>query len=116
VTLPAKTTTELLKGCTETMVLTLLTERPMYGYELMREIRLRSDGVFALGQGTIYPLLYALERKRSIVAEWVEPEDGGRRRKYYRLTERGTARSADRVAEWGGFVRGMSRVLGVAGV
>jgi DNA-binding PadR family transcriptional regulator len=59
-------------------------------------------------------LLYALERRKLLRADWVEPTDGGRRRKYYGLTKIGTAASADRVAEWAVFVRGMSRVLGGA--
>jgi DNA-binding PadR family transcriptional regulator len=111
----ARRTTQLLKGCTETMVLKLLTERPMHGYELMQEISARSDGVFALGQGTVYPLLYSLERKGLIKARWEEPREGTRRRKVYRLTGGGTAAFEERVAEWSEFVRGMSRVLGGTG-
>ena len=87
----------------------------MHGYELMQEIRARSDGVFALGQGTVYPLLYALERKGLIQAAWDEPENGGRRRKVYRLTSGGSAAAEESLEQWVAFVRGMSRVLGGAG-
>lgn len=107
-------TTELLKGCTETMVLKLLGERAMYGYELVQEVSERSAGAFSVGQGTVYPLLYALERKGLIRAEWREPTGRGRRRKYYRLTKRGTRTAADRIAEWKSFAAGMSRVLGLS--
>jgi PadR family transcriptional regulator PadR len=105
--------TELLKGCTETMVLKLLGERAMYGYELVTEVTERSAGAFTVGQGTVYPLLYALERKGLIRAEWREPKTRGRRRKYYRLTRKGSSTAADRISEWKDFVAGMSRVLGI---
>jgi DNA-binding PadR family transcriptional regulator len=107
--------TELLKGCTETMVLKLLAERSMYGYELMGQIRERSDGAFALGQGTVYPLLYTLERKGLIRAEWEKADGPGRRKKFYLLTRKGAEAVSERVEEWRDFVLGMNRVLGLGG-
>ena len=54
---------QFLKGVARTLVLGLLRERPMYGYEIATALTARSEGVFALGQGTLYPLLYSLENK-----------------------------------------------------
>ena len=104
---------EFLKGCTETMVLSLLAERRMYGYELVSEIQARSRGVFELAQGTVYPLLYTLERKGLVRAVWETPgAEGGRRRKYYLLTEPGRKAVDEHLAQWSHLVKGMNLILG----
>lgn len=103
--------TELLKGCTDTLVLRLLGERAMYGYELVEELERRSGGGLAVGQGTIYPLLHGLERRGLIEPEWRRAEEGGRRRKYYALTAAGAAALTEQVAGWRRFVAGVERVL-----
>lgn len=110
----APATTELLKGCTELVVLRLLSERPRYGYDLVQELRRRSDGAFGVAQGTVYPLLYAMERKGLVRAQWATDE-GPRRRKYYTLTARGRAAVGARIAEWESFVAGMARLLAAGG-
>jgi DNA-binding PadR family transcriptional regulator len=104
--------TEFLKGCTETMVLRLLAERAMYGYELMQEIRARAGGAFSLGQGTIYPLLYALERKGLVRGRDSVDAASGRTRRYYRLTPAGAERGVERAVAWRRLVEGVDRVLG----
>ena len=53
---------ELLKGSTETLILSLLTEESMYGYQLVKEMEFRSSGYFQLKEGTLYPALHRLER------------------------------------------------------
>ena len=66
---------ELLKGTTETLILAALQEAPTHGYELAERLRRRSEGVFELGEGTLYPLLYKLEAKGWIAGKW----EGGQR-------------------------------------
>src|SRR5580658_4802593 len=92
---------QFLKGCARTLVLQLLAERPMYGYELAAELNRRTDGIFALGQGTLYPLLYSLERKKLIrvAREEISP-DQGRRRRYYALTAAGKAELESNLTTW----------------
>jgi PadR family transcriptional regulator PadR len=103
---------QFLKGCARTLVLQLLAERPMYGYELAAELGQRSDGIFALGQGTLYPLLYSLEGKGQIKIAREEPsEDGARLRRYYALTHKGRAELEASVITWKEIVRGMRLVL-----
>lgn len=109
----ARSETELLKGATETVVLSLLGERAMYGYELVQEIRERSSGALAVGQGTVYPLLYSLERKGLVAARWEPRREGGRRRKYYALTRAGASSAAKRIEDWKRFAVGVYRVLGI---
>lgn len=90
---------ELVRGAGPVAVLQLLNRREMYGYELAEALSRRTDGVLAMGQSTLYPLLYNLEAKRLVESRWVEAPSG-RRRRYYRLTERGAELLAARRAQW----------------
>lgn len=103
---------QFLKGCARTLVLQLLAERPMYGYELATELDRRSDGIFALGQGTLYPLLYSLETKGQVRITREElSADQGRKRRYYALTAKGRAELEANVVTWKEIARGMRLVL-----
>ncbi len=102
---------ELLKGTTETLVLATLGQQPSYGYELVERLRRQSDGIFELGEGTLYPLLYKLEAKGWIAGKW-EAGPGKRRRRVYHITARGRRRLARRSEQWGELVRGMTLILG----
>lgn len=90
---------ELMRGAGPVAVLKLLQRGEMYGYELVEALSKRSDGVLAMGQSTLYPLLYNLEAKGLIEGVWREA-DSGRDRKYYRLTERGRKRLAEDIKQW----------------
>lgn len=79
---------ELLKGVAPVVVLETLSRGRMYGYELSEAIEKRSKGLFSLGKGTLYPLLYNLEAKGLVVAE-VEAAESGRNRRYYSITSQG---------------------------
>ncbi len=89
---------ELMRGAGPTAVLQLLSAHEMYGYQLVETLAQRSDGVLAMGQSTLYPMLYNLEAKGLIEAQW-RTADSGRDRKYYRLTGSGKKKlAADRKA------------------
>lgn len=90
---------ELMRGAGPVAVMKLLQRREKYGYELVESLAKRSDGVLAMGQSTLYPLLYNLEAKGYIEGVWREA-DSGRDRKYYRLTEKGRKRLADDTKQW----------------
>ena len=108
-----KPKTQFLKGCTRALVLKVLSERPMYGYEMANILAKRSDGVFELGQGTLYPLLYSLEKKGLIRASSeVREQPTGRRRLYYELTVKGKKTLQEDVDIWTSIERGMTLVLG----
>lgn len=86
---------ELMRGAGPLAVLKLLERREMYGYELVEELSRLTDGVLAMGQSTLYPMLYNLEAKSLIEAAWRDAPAGAggtRERKYYRLTARGRKR------------------------
>lgn len=80
-------------------VLQLLKRREMYGYELAEALAQGSGGVLAMGQSTLYPLLYTLESKRLVTSRWVVLPSA-RKRRYYRITDRGTAFLAEQRVEW----------------
>ena len=108
-----KNRSQFIKGFARTLVLQLLAERPMYGYELAAELQRRSDGTFALAQGTLYPLLYSLERKGLIHVTREETEPGqGRLRRYYALTKPGREELKVNLLTWRDIARGMRMVLG----
>jgi len=89
---------EFLRGAGPTAVLKLLERGEMYGYEIVEALERRTDGVLAMGQSTLYPMLYNLEAKGLVAARW--DESGNRPRKYYRLTESGRTRLAEDAATW----------------
>ncbi len=100
---------ELLKGHITTMILAILGDRPRHGYDIMRTLSDRTEGVFDLGQGTVYPLLYTLEEQGLIrsASQMVE----GRRRRVYSLTAAGRKHGQERKAQWQVFQEAMNRVL-----
>ncbi|HEX2836950.1 MAG TPA: helix-turn-helix transcriptional regulator [Phycisphaerales bacterium] len=106
---PARIETELLRGAGPLAVLKLLERRQMYGYELVESLAQRTQGVLALGQSTLYPLLYNLEAKELIEATW-ETSDSGRERKYYRLTTKGKKRLAEDEKQWSALVGAMQSI------
>ena len=86
-------------GCSETLVVSLLREREMHGYEMCREIERRTQGYFQLKHGTIYPLLHRLQKRGLVEASW-RALDTGKPRKVYRLTARGEAYYTRAAAGW----------------
>ncbi|MFF2907861.1 PadR family transcriptional regulator [Paenibacillus sp. NPDC057934] len=109
-----KVSKEMLKGSTATLILTLLLEKPLYGYELIKELENRSQGVFSLKEGTLYPILHTMESERWVEAYWLEVE--GRKRKYYRILDEGKAKLKEKRAEWLLFRGAVDSVLGEGGV
>jgi len=102
---------ELLKGSTITLVLNALTKKPMYGYQLLKELETQSEGIFKFSQGTLYPLLYNMENKKLIVGKW-RREEGQRDKKYYYITAEGERVLARNIREWKLFARGIDLALG----
>ena len=100
---------ELLKGTTETSLLAVLAVAPCHGYELIERLRRQSQGVIAIGEGTLYPMLYKLESAGSIRGAWKIHR--GRRRRVYRLTSAGHRRLDQRTEQWHELARGMKLIL-----
>jgi len=103
--------TDLVRGSTETVILHLLHERTMYGYEIIKLVNERTDGAFAWKEGTLYPCLHRLEGAGIIASEWRDGDSPGKPRKYYQLTRKGKALARERVAEWSAFTGAMNAIL-----
>ena len=114
----AKQASQLKKGSTPTLILAILTVRPMYGYEIAREVERRTKGQLTFKEGTLYPTLHALERQGLIEGRW-EEEPLGREsalpRKYYSITESGLAAFATSAQELRQFARAILSIVGEAG-
>jgi PadR family transcriptional regulator PadR len=102
---------ELMRGAGPTAVLQLLAGGEKYGYELVEALARQTDGILAMGQSTLYPLLYNLEAK-GLVRSRLD-ETGPRPRRYYRLTGRGQRKLATDTRQWQALWQAM-RALGIA--
>ena len=103
---------ELKKGSAELLILSLVEDRPRHGYEIGQLIELRSRGVLHFNVGSLYPLLYRLEKRGWIRGRWVE-KPGQRRRRYYRLTASGKNVLSKQRAGWREFVEAINLITGI---
>ena len=90
---------QLMKGSMRTVVLQILSKRPMHGYQISQEIKSISDSRFSVTEGTLYPMLHALEADGILTAE-LSVTSGNRKRKTYRLTDKGKEVLAKKKKEW----------------
>ncbi len=104
---------DILKGNTLTLILTLLQEQPMYGFQIAKEIHRRSEGALRFREGLLYPALHQLEKEGLVEGEW-RSSNQGPRRKYYQLTRQGKREAARLRARWSIFSRAVDQVLGGA--
>ena len=89
---------ELVRGTLKTVVLKILDEQPrMYGYQLSKVIKERTDNKIILTEGALYPILHKLQKDDLVTSE--EEMIGKRVRKYYRLTEKGSRISSQKTME-----------------
>lgn len=103
---------DIRKACTETLIIGLLRERPMHGYEMAKEIERRSEGYFRFKHATLYPALHRLEKQGLIAGAWQGPDEGRRRpRKHYRLTPRGASWHESNTSEWQEFFAAMATLI-----
>jgi transcriptional regulator len=104
--------TELKRGSADLMILAVLEERQRHGYEIARLIDDRSGGVLRFHVGSLYPMLYRMERRGWIDGRWLE-KAGQRRRRYYRLTAEGKKILAAQRKTWTAFAQAINRIAGV---
>ncbi len=101
---------ELLKGSTETLLLCLVSQQPMYGYQIIKEIEKRSEGYFRFKEGTLYPALHRLEKERLVHGKW-ERLPNGQERRYYHMTDKGRRVLSEKLVEWEGFSRAVNQIM-----
>jgi PadR family transcriptional regulator PadR len=102
---------ELRRGSLELIVLHLLAAGEAYGYEIVSKLTRETNGALEVTDGTLYPVLYRLERAGVVSVRW-ETQDRGVPRKYYQLTDAGRAELVRLRHEWLSFADAMARLLG----
>ncbi len=103
--------TDLRRGSIKVLVLSLLAEEAMYGYQIAKELERRSEGYFGFKEGTLYPLLHRLEKEGLVRGEWQVVEKGPSR-KYYSVTPEGRKVLERSAAEWATFSQRLLKILG----
>ena len=103
---------ELLKGSTPILVMSVLKGQDLYGYRIIREHEIRSENVFEMSEGTLYPILHALEKEKLLSSYWEEVD--GRRRKYYHLTDKGVKQFEEKKEEFLSYSKNVAKVLSFA--
>ena len=101
---------DLLQGTLDMLVLKSLQLEPMHGWGITERIEQWSESVLRLGQGTLYPALYRLERQGFIQSEW-KPTQNNRRARYYSLTRKGRWQLSEELAQWRRMSRAVNLVL-----
>ena len=104
---------QMRKGSSEIIILTLLEQEPMYGYQMTHDLRQRSDGYFIMKEGLLYPTLHRMEQEGMVSSQWRTVD--GRRRKYYQITEAGREALSRQTAEWRTFTERLMHLLDTPG-
>ena len=107
-----KISKELMKGSTATLVLSVLSAEDMYGYKIVKELESRSENVFSLKEGTLYPILHSLEEGGYLDSYWVDVEN--KKRKYYHITKKGKSQLKEKKEEFKTYSNAVQKVLNFA--
>jgi len=106
---------ELMKGSSESLLLCLIGQQPMYGYQILKELERRSQGYFKFKEGTLYPALHRLETAGLIIGKW-QMLPNGRQRRYYYITDRGLRLLVVKRSQWQDFLNAMNLIIQPASV
>lgn len=101
---------EILKGTAHSLLLCLLSQQPMYGYQIIKELEKKSAGYFKFKEGTLYPALHRLEKAGLITGKW-QLLPNGRPRKYYHITDKGLRVLVEKRDEWRDFLAAMNLII-----
>ncbi|ACT33704.1 PadR family transcriptional regulator [Clostridium novyi B str. ATCC 27606] len=91
---------EMLKGYIESIILSVLLNEDLYGYEISKRIRNISENTFEIKEGTMYVVLKRLENNKLISPYWDDTESGGGRRRYYKITSEGINYLKNKKVQW----------------
>jgi len=101
---------ELIKGSIDSLLLCLLSQQSMYGYQIIKELNKKSQGYFNYKEGTLYPALHRLEQRGLVMSDW-QLLPNGRQRKYYHISEKGLSVLGERRNQWLEFLTAMSLII-----
>ncbi len=101
---------DMMRGIAEPIILKLLNNKKMYGYEIIKVVNEKTENAFQWKEGTLYPCLHRLEADGLIESEWQIAENS-KPRKYYTLTKKGATEMAAKVEEWSHFSKAVNALL-----
>ncbi len=101
---------ELMKGSSDPLLLCLIGQQPMYGYQIIKELERRSQGYFKFKEGTLYPALHRLEKTGIILGKW-QMLPSGRQRRYYYITDKGHRLLVVKRSQWQDFLTAMNLII-----
>jgi PadR family transcriptional regulator PadR len=104
---------QIARGSGELAILSLLAERPLYGFEIAKQIGERTEGALQFTLASLYPLLYEMEKRGWVEGRW-QTNQAGRDRRYYRLTTIGRRQLAPLRQEWRAFFQALECLAGVS--
>ncbi len=93
------------------LLLRLLEEQDRYGYELIKELEARSENIFSLKEGTLYPVLHTLELEGAVEG-YEKAAETGRTRKYYHITKKGLKLLGEKKRDWNTYQKAVNHVIG----
>ncbi|TCT15653.1 PadR family transcriptional regulator [Natranaerovirga pectinivora] len=101
----------LIGGSTTLLILSLLKEKDQYGYEIIKELKERSDSTFEFKEGTLYPVLHKLQNK-AYIKSYLAKGETGKERKYYKITDKGLKQLVEEKEKWKVFSLSVNKVIG----
>ncbi len=104
---------DLLHGNTGLLVLALIEKKDMYGYQIIKELKEKSENVFDLKEGSLYPVLHTLESEK-LIFSYMEDTGSARKRRYYKITQKGIKELESKKEEFFTFTTAASKVLAFA--
>lgn len=104
---------DIFRGDLGLLVLSLIKKNDMYGYQIIKEMKIRSDNVFELQEGSLYPVLHSLENQE-LVTSYIGETDSARKRRYYSITEKGIHELDKKTQEFYTFAGAAHKVLSFA--
>lgn len=102
-----------LSSVIEMMVLKMLSEQSMYGYQIIKHVKERTEGQFTWKEGSLYPVLHKLENDGQLICEWIDVDGRNRPRRYYSITDEGLASLTSRLQSWQSYISNVNSVLSV---
>ena len=101
---------ELMKGSIDSLLLCMIGQQPMYGYQIIKDLERKSQGYFKFKEGTLYPALHRLERTGLILGKW-QMLPSGRQRRYYHITDKGLRILIAKRSQWQDFLAAMNLII-----
>ena len=101
---------EPIKSNIDSLLLSLIGQQPMYGYQIIKELESRSQGYFKFKEGTLYPALHRLEKRGLVLGKW-QMLSGGRQRRYYYITAKGQGVLVEKMSQWQDFLVAMNLIM-----